>query len=47
VLRADLDAVGESERGVGDADEAENPAQICFEMLTERGRRACAVLAAA
>src|ERR1700749_837046 len=47
VFRADLDAVGIDQFGVGDADEAEHPSQIGFEMLAERGGRAGAVEAAA
>src|SRR5882757_9005794 len=47
VLRSELDSIGGNKFGVCDADEAEHPAQIGFEMFAHRRRRAGAVVSAA
>ena len=47
MLGTDLDAVGGNEFRILDADEAEHPAQIGFQVLADRGRRARAIKAAA
>src|SRR6185369_14865892 len=47
MFRSDLDAVGGNEFRIPDADEAENPAQVSFEMFADRGRRARAIKTAA
>ena len=47
MLGTDLDAVGGNEFRILDADEAEHPAQIGFQMFADRGRRARAVKSAA
>ena len=47
MFRSDLDSVGGNEFGMGDPDEAEHPAQIGFQMLADRGRRAGAIETAA
>ena len=36
MFRSHLDAVSRNEFGIGDADEAEHPAQIGFEVLADR-----------
>src|SRR5215510_6124978 len=47
MLRSNLDAVGGNEFAIVDADKAEHPTQIGFEMLADRGGRAGAIKAAA